>query len=649
LREFYPAKAVNAVVLGAASLLGICALTYAHYTQIIDSELQRTTAERRSRLRSTSFHELPRALISAIEAVENQHAVPRLSTQVLRRLSVTQQRSWNGKIREAIATACLERRMDQKSLVEYYSNQVYLGRHGTRSITGFAEASHVFFGKDLSRLTVADAATLVGLVGRPGYWDPFLYPDRTRERRNWVLSLMRHNGSLSATQYAQAAAAPLAFSSAYDVEDGSYFLDLANQEIHQRLGDRAGSAERISTTLDPDLQRMAELAVANGMRRVDGMLRRSARETNSAIHPLPEVALVALEPHSGEVRALVGGRSYARSRFNHATARRQPGSAFEPFVYAVAMNTAIRGEQKIFTPISRISDEPTAFWLGDAAFAPSSRRGVFEGMVTLRQAFQHSLTVPSVKIAEEVGYGRVANLASRAGLKHIQPTPAAALGAYEVTPLELAAAYTIFANGGEYVRPVLARAAHSPEGVLLYQHRISPRRVLDRRVAYLLVNMMESSGAHPAAAASKGGVSHDVWFAGFTSRLLCLVWIGFDDGRDLSIEVARSARPIWADFMRQARNIDRYRDAGPFETPPGVVRAGICPESGLLAAADCPKTVPEVFIDGTQPVIHCSHARPNVLASGYADRSETTADEPEGPTYTTLPDNAVSAVLARSR
>jgi penicillin-binding protein 1B len=332
----------------------------------------------------------------------------------------------------------------------------------------------------------------------------------------------------------------------------------------------------------------------------------------------PQVALIALDPHTGEIRALVGGRNYATSQLNHVLAMRQPGSVFKPFVYAAALNTAVAGGTHIFTPASLLDDSPTTFSFGRGqTYSPGNFRQEFMGDVTLRTALAHSLNVATVKLAEEVGYERVVSLAERAGLNHaIQATPAVALGSYDTTPMEIARAYTVFANGGERVNPSTVALVRSRNGQPLYEHRQQPQQVLDPRVNYLLVNMMQEvlrSGTGAAVrsrgftlpAAGKTGTSRDGWFAGFTSQLLCVVWVGFDDGRNLDLEGAKSALPIWTEFMKRASKFREYKDAKPFAAPSGIVQVHICADSGELAGANCPRTLTDSFVEGTQPTIEC--------------------------------------------
>ena len=336
---------------------------------------------------------------------------------------------------------------------------------------------------------------------------------------------------------------------------------------------------------DPELQQAAEAAVRSGMEFVDQQLRQRNHADKASARP--QVALVALNPRTGEIKAIVGGRNYSDSQLNHVVAMRQPGSVFKPFVYAAAIDTALQDAPKIFTPATLLSDEATAFSFNGSVYQPKDYHGDYQGEVTLRTALAQSLNVPAVSLAQQVGYQHVVAMARSAGLNDgIQPTPSMALGAYETTPLEIAAAYTVFANQGTWVKPTTIAVVRSEDGTLLTQHRPETRAAIDPRVAYITVNMMQEvlrsgtgagvrSRGFQLPAAGKTGTSHDGWFAGFTSELLCVVWVGFDDNRELNLEGARSALPIWAEFMKRAAQIRPYSLAHEFRAPKGVEFANI--------------------------------------------------------------------------
>jgi penicillin-binding protein 1B len=610
---------------------------------LLQPQLITNLSENRERRRLVRFADIPQSLIHAVVSAEDkrffQHdgvdvlrvvkaayvdlkagrkeqGASTLSMQLARGLWLEPDKRWLRKLKELLIALDLEEKLSKQQIFEDYANQVYLGQRGPFSINGFGEASWVYFGKEVFQLSNAEAALLAGMVQRPSYYNPHRYPERARERRDVVLAQMQENGYLTAGQYQQAVAAPLELSPGRaEGLETSYFLDAMNEELQTKLDDHETSARYIYTTLDPELQSAAEAAVRTGMENVDQQLRQ--RKHRQAIPAgQPQVALVALDPRTGEVKALVGGRNYSASQLNHALAMRQPGSVFKPFVYAAALDTAVFGGPQIFTPASIIDDSPTVFHFGNQSYAPENFHHQFMGDVTLRTALAHSLNVATVNLAQQVGYGRVVDMARRAGLHGMQPTPAVALGAYEATPLEIAGAYTLFADQGRRVTPSLIAMMRTSGGRVLYAHQSQPDAALDPRVAYLTVNMLEEvlrSGTGAAVrargftlpAAGKTGTSHDGWFAGFTSELLCVVWVGFDDDRELGLEGARSALPIWTDFMKRASQLRPYRDAKPFVKPPGLVSVPICSDSGERAGPNCPNTHSDIFIDGTQPAVEC--------------------------------------------
>jgi penicillin-binding protein 1B len=628
----------------------------------LEPELITNVSGVREKRRMVAFRDIPPVLVQAVTSAEDkrffQHAgfdpiriikaayidvregrkdqgASTLSQQLARMFWLDQEKRWTRKFAEMIITLQLEQRLSKEEIFEDYANQIDLGWRGTYNIRGFGQAAEVYLGKDLSQITLPEAAELAGLIQRPGYFDPFRHPDRMTERRNIVLKLMKENDFVNEHDYELAIASPLtvAKGAAQSVE-APYFVDLVTDTLQNKFQDTdfRSNAFRIYTTLDMNLQRAAADAVRNGMEIVDAQIRKQRRFRGQK-PPEAQVALVAIDPHTGEVKALVGGRNYGVSQLNHVMAKRQPGSIFKPFVYAAAMDTAVEGGSHILTPSTMVLDQPTTFWFDGKPYEPSNFEHKFYGEVTLRDALAHSLNVATVKVAEMVGYDSVVEMANRAGMNYkIQPTPAVALGAYEITPLEAAGAYTIFANRGDYVRPSLLRMVRSQGGKTLFKSKIEDKQVLDPRVSYLMTSLMEEvlrSGTAAGVrarynidfpAAGKTGTSHDGWFAGYTSELLCVVWVGFDDNRELNLEGAHSAAPIWAEFMKRAATYREYRDTKPFEAPDGIVSVSIDPQSGMLATPSCPTTRQEVYIAGTQPVTSCplhGSGRPVTNVSGW--------------------------------
>ena len=550
-----------------------------------------------------------------------------ITMQLARNLWLDRDKHWKRKAAELLIAIHLEHRLSKEKIFEYYCNQVYLGGQGTFSVNGFGEAAHAFFNKDVRKLNAPEAALLAGLIQRPSYFNPTRYPERALDRRNLVLRLMHENRSIGDADYAAATTAPLGLSlGKAEFAEAQYYLDLAGDEVQRRLENHeAHGATDVYTSLDMRLQTAAENALRDGMRKVDLELKRRHRPhkgPRKEVDQQAQAAIIVLDPRTGEIKALSGGRDYSTSQLNRALAKRPPGSVFKPFVYAAALNTAVESAPKVFTPSSTVMDAPTTFQYESQSYAPDNFEHQFHGQVTFRQALAKSMNVAAVRVGEMVGYKSVVSLAKRAGLnENIQPTPAVALGAYAVTPLEMAGAYTIFANHGMRQRPTFISSMSirdsERDGTPFYRHESESRRVLDPRVAFLMVDMLQEvmrSGTAAGVrslgfklpAAGKTGTSHDGWFAGFTSELLCIVWVGFDDYRELNLEGAHSALPIWTQFMKEAAQHQTYREVKPFTPPSGVVRATVDPVTGMLAADYCPWKDTEYFVDGTQPSQTCT-------------------------------------------
>ena len=347
--------------------------------------------------RMERFGDLPQNLVHAVVSAEDKHffrhtgfdtlrilkaayvdlrtgrkeqGASTLTMQLARGFFLDSDKRWKRKLAELIITAHLEHKLTKQQIFEDYANQVYLGRTGPFSIHGFGEGARVFFGKDLSQLSNSEAAVLAGMVQRPSYFNPYRYPDRAIDRRNIVLGLMRENHYLTDAAYDEALAAPVKFApESTDHLQDQYFVDVMNNELQAKLDDHDRQTRFIYTTLDPDLQKAAEQAVAAGMENVDKLVRKQKKRA-SIPQGQPQVALIALDPHTGEIKALVGGRNYETSQLNHVFSMRQPGSVFKPFVYAAALDTAIEGGSHIFTAATVLNDQPTTFSYGNRSYQP---------------------------------------------------------------------------------------------------------------------------------------------------------------------------------------------------------------------------------------------------------------------------------------
>jgi len=552
-----------------------------------------------------------------------------ITMQLSRAFFLSPEKKVTRKLAEIIIAMELEQKFTKQQIFAFYANRVDLGQRGSFTISGFAEASHAYFNKNLKDISLPEAALIAGLIQAPSALSPYRHPERALERRNRVLDSMVETHAVTQADAERAKATPLKLAPPnVEASDAPYFVDLVRDTVVSKLNEREMNDQqyRIYTTLDPDLQKAAAQAVETGMKLVDDQvtkmrtkrikIAKGKYETKVLPGPQAQVALVAMDPHTGEVLALVGGRNYGTSQLNHSVARRPTGSIFKPFVYAAAMNTGLNGSNPVFTPASLVADQPTTFAYGDQIYEPRNYKEEYHGDVTARYALALSLNNATVKLAEEVGYDKVADLAKQAGISSVKATPAMALGAYDATPIDMAAAYTVFANDGIRIQPQWVNSVRNSSGDVVMDFKPDKRQVLDARVAFVMTNMMEGvlnfGTAFPvrargftAPAAGKTGTSHDGWFAGYTSNLLCIVWVGYDDYSDIRLSGAQTAAPIWAEFMKKAVTLPQYSGVKPFTQPTGVVDVQLDKATNLLATPACPDNYTAAFIAGTEPNQTC--------------------------------------------
>ena len=580
-----------------------------------------------------------------------------ITMQVARTFFLSTERNWRRKLAEAMISIELEQRFNKQQIFELYANEVYLGNRGSFGIRGFSEASVAYFGKDLRQLALPECAYLAGIIRAPNYYSSAdRHPERGVQARDRVLTQMLDNKYINEEDLKDAKRATLKIiRTSTSGSEAPYFVDMVKDHLLDKYSENELLSEnfRVYTTLDPALQRAAAGAVEAGMKNVDLLLakkydkwRRDQAKKGNSEAPIPQaqVALVALDPRTGEIKAVIGGRDYGQSQLNHALAHRQPGSVFKPFVYAAALDNAVDGVQPIITPATTIDDEPTTFEFDGKEYTPNNYGEKFMGRVTVRDALTNSLNVATVKVAELIGYGRVVQVARKMGLgTNIQPTPAVALGAYEMTPVDVAAGYTTFATMGTRAEPQFLRVVVNADGTPLEKFTPQTHIALDPRVAFLVDSLLKDvlnrgTGAGVRArgftlpAAGKTGTSRDGWFAGFTSNLLCVIWIGFDDNRDLGLPGGAVAAPIWADFMTRATALAQYRDVKDFTMPDGVQSVLIDPETLQLATPNCPTTREEVYVAGSAPTVYCEvHGGHNLFTSTGSVLSRIFGGEPKKP------------------
>jgi len=606
--------------------------------------------ESREKRRVVRYEDIPKVLLDSVLAAEDKrffdhgaldvirvfgaafHDVSRgqkaegastIDMQVARTFFFTTKREWRRKAKEILMAYELDQRFSKQQIFELYANDIYLGNRGSFAIRGFGEAAEAYFGKDVRELNLGEAAFLAGIIRAPNrYSAAERHMDRAVEARDRVLTQVVEDGYATADQASAAKKTKFHFvNGGVESSSAPYFVDMVKDHLLEKYSesDLETQSYRIYTTLDPDLQRAASNAVQFGLQGVDKLLakRYAAWKKAGEQNPQVQIALVALDPHTGEIRALIGGRNYGESQLNHALARRQPGSVFKPFVYAAALDDGVEGISPVVTPETMVEDVPTTFEFDGKEYTPNNYGQEFYGTVTVHDALEHSLNVATVKVAEMIGYQRVVNVVRQMGLAtNIQPTPALALGAYEMTPLEVAAGYTPFATNGVRAEPLFIRGVLAADGKSEEAAGPQTRAVLDPRVAFVVTTLLQDvinrgTGAavralgFTAPAAGKTGTSRDGWFAGYTSNLLCVVWIGFDDNRDLGLQGGQSAAPVWAEFMKRAVTLPAYRNTQDFAPPEGVMEETIDPQSGGLATTACPQTENVYFISGSEPTQYC--------------------------------------------
>ncbi len=608
----------------------------------------------RTKRRLVSYSEIPPQLVQAVTAIEDrrffdhggvdyysmvgwvwhdlrgdrkyQGGGSTLTMQLAKGLFLTPERTFKRKAIQVLITFQLEHRFSKQQIFEMYANQINLGHRGSYDINGFGEAAQAFFGKDLKQLDLADCALLAGMIQSPSRLSPYRHPERAMERRNVVLSAMVETGAITEAEATHAKAEPLRLATpTIDASEAPYFVDLVHDQIVQRIGDQdaAHQSLRIYTSLDPELQRAAAEAVDAGIKNVDELVRKLHGKKPGPI-TYPQVSLVAINPHTGQVLALVGGRDYGVSQLDHATSKRPTGSIFKPFVYAAAYNTSLNGtslgEGGVFTALTQLNDDPQDFGTNGQSYIPGNfDKNEYPGMVTAATAIAHSLNVATIALAQKIGYENVAALARSAGITDAKATPSVAIGTYSATPIDMAGAYTVFANGGVHITPWMLASVRSANGDVVADYSPQAKQILDPRTAFLTQTLMEgvlnygtAAGAvrghgFTAPAAGKTGTSHDAWFAGYTSNLLCIIWVGNDDYTDIKIEGAHAAAPIWVDFMKRAIQLPQYSDVKPFTAPEGVTTVRIDRNTNLRADDSCPyNTFYTAFLDGTAPLNSCS-------------------------------------------
>jgi penicillin-binding protein 1B len=529
-----------------------------------------------------------------------------ITQQLVKNTYLTPERTFRRKYAEAMLAFSLERRLSKQDIFALYCNEVYLGQRNVVAVRGVDQAAGIYFGKELKDLTLNEAATIAGMIQGPSRYSPLQHNEDARRRRNTVLGTMVRDGYIRLEQAAAAAKEPLLVANYDPARESSapYFLDYVNRQQFARSSDHGADTNEpgalregapIITTLDLDLQRAADEAVQKQLTRLE--------ETYKSANATPQVALVALDPRTGEVLAMIGGRNYAESQLNRATdAKRQPGSVFKPFVYAAALESGM-------SPLQKFADAPQEFtYAGGAKYRPANFGGRFSMRdVPMRDGLINSLNVVTVEVASQTGLARTANVAKDFGLPRPEPFPALALGTTEVTPLQMVAAYATFANGGRRVEPHVVRTNTAID---------SAPQVIQPSTAFIVTDMLQGVIDHgtairardllkTTAVAGKTGTSRDGWFVGYTPNLVCAVWVGFDDNEQLGLTGGQAALPIWMDFMKAAIDLRPELGGKSFAQPNDVNVVDVDPDTDQLATGVCPQHERVAVLAAQTPSTEC--------------------------------------------
>jgi penicillin-binding protein 1B len=546
-----------------------------------------------------------------------------LTQQLMKNFFLTDERSIKRKLREALMALIVERRFTKQEILENYINEIYLGQKGAQGIYGVWEASRFYFASEPQQLSVAEMAMLASLIKAPNRYSPFRDAERAKQRRNYALSLMLKQGDITAEQYAAALAEPLRIAPLPNqVKDAPYFVDFVRQELAQAYPSDVLTTEglRVYTALDMHLQHLAEQAVQNG---VADLEKRYPRLHADKPTDQLQACLIAIQPPTGAIKAMMGGRDYRFTQFNRCTqALRQPGSVFKPFTYLTAFEQTRHADPHIL-PTTRIEDEPFDWAFDNQVWSPANYKKHYMGMVTVREALEFSLNAATARLAQQIGLPAILDTARRMGISSpLPPYPSVVLGAAEVTPFEIAQAFAALANSGLRAQPLSIKKVIDRGGLPIERKPVQVEQVVPPDTAYLVTHLMEGvldyGTGRPARrrgfsrpAAGKTGTTNDyrdAWFVGFTPGLLAVVWVGFDQKRPLNLAGAEAALPIWTEFMKQAT---AGMPATDFVPPPGVSLVKIDPLSGQLATPACPETIEEAFYKGDEPTTPCPlHAPP---------------------------------------
>jgi penicillin-binding protein 1B len=534
-----------------------------------------------------------------------------ITQQLAKNYFLTPDRTLSRKLKEMMLAIVMETKYEKDEILEIYLNEIYFGQKGSVAVNGLGEASYCYFGKPANELTLDEAATVAGLVRAPNIYSPYNNPERSRARRNQVLKNMLKQKWIAQAEYDTASALPMkpAGSQSYG-RKAPYFIDYLSGQLEQLYSkeDLATLGLSIHTTLDTEVQKAAETALANGLARFE-KLHPSLKQKDPAKQL--QGAIIVIQPKTGYILAMIGGRDYNVSQYNRITqARRQPGSTFKPFVYLSSLDR--------FTPATRLSNIPTTYKLAGQDWTPENYEPMAEQEMSMRMALAHSVNIATVDLAMRVGMENIVKTTSAFHFSTpLEPYPSMALGAMEVIPIELARAYCAFAADGLLPLPISLKSVSDESGNTLNSKHMEVEQVIPPAKAFIMDSLLNSVTTEGTAASLKSlGITQpvagktgttsdyrDAWFVGFTPDILAMVWVGFDDGTPMKGTGAAAALPIWAELMK---NIPEYLSGGWFRRPEGVVDMVVCSESGLLALPGCPEPINELFLEDLVPTEYCT-------------------------------------------
>jgi penicillin-binding protein 1B len=583
-----------------------------------------------------SFRGIARAAWANLRQGGIEQGGSTLTQQLAKNLFLSHERTLIRKLREVGLAVMIDWRYEKEEILSAYLNEIYWGSSNGVSLMGVGAAAWAYFGKEASQLDLCESAVLAGMISSPGGYSPVTKPERSQVRRDWVLDRMQTLHWLGPEEAAKAKADALCVAPApVNLQVAPYFGDRVTQEAAARfgIGDLDDAGYVLLSTISLRDQLAAEASVAWGL----NLLEKGWEKDAKAAGPL-QAGLVSIDPGTGAIRSYIGGRDYRQSQFDRvAQAHRQAGSAFKPVVYATAF------EARRAAPSTMLEDAPLSVTLAGQTWSPENSDDQFRGWVSARTALEKSLNVPTARVALDVGLEKIVEQARAMGIESdLQPYPALALGAFEVTPLELASAYSVLAAEGVRRQAFGLRGVLDPMGQPIEgRELLAPERVLSAQTSYLVTSLLQGVLDRGTAAsvrqqgladplAGKTGTTNDrrdSWFAGYSPERVSLVWVGYDDNSATRLSGSRAALPIWANFTWKVRPAGGYTV---FVQPAGVTSAVIDPQTGLLATDNCPEVLTEVFIEGTVPVAIC-RAHGGWIAEAALPAAELRKDEGRGP------------------